>query len=153
MNKSKLLYTSSHASLLHATTHFVRTSIRNNFFKKKKPKNNIQFIVLFGQNLADSKVQVCCCCVIPKRSNSSAWTLPHDDDSLELVGPLWSKCRSFSLGALCPVLSLTWPSSWTLKREETGLWSENLDSPLTYHICFNPFPRHRMRSHLQINPN
>lgn len=40
--------------------------------------------------------------------------------------------------------------TWTENKEDTGLWSENLDSPLTYHICLSPSPFHNILSHLKM---
>lgn len=41
-------------------------------------------------------------------------------------------------------------ASCTEKRELTGRWSENRDSPRAYRTCSIPEPRHRMRSHLHF---
>lgn len=45
-------------------------------------------------------------------------------------------------------LLLLTTSTWTENIEYTGLWSENLDSPLKYHSCFSPSPFHNILSHL-----
>lgn len=39
-------------------------------------------------------------------------------------------------------------STSAIKMLQTGLWSENLDSPRTYDNWFRPLPYHKIRSHL-----
>lgn len=40
-------------------------------------------------------------------------------------------------------------STHAMKIARTGLWSDNLDSTLSYWICFSPLPNQIIRSHLQ----
>ena len=75
---------------------------------------------------------------------SSAWTFPWHVYGNTGFG------RWFWLFGL--VFRFDWfrvKSIWTENRDWTGLWSENLDSPLVYQICFIPSPFHNIRSHLK----
>lgn len=83
--------------------------------------------------------------------SSSAWTLaaPDDDDRAVFVEGLFLQ----NLVELVVLITLLFfvTSIWTENIEWTGLWSENLDSPLKYHICFSPSPFHKILSHLPTN--
>lgn len=77
---------------------------------------------------------------------SSAWILTaHVDDAkgVFVVDGLFVQDL-----AAATTLFLFAMSTWTENSEYTGLWSENLDSPLKYHICFSPSPFHKILSHL-----
>lgn len=96
------------------------------------------------------------CALVSNMSCSSAWTLAAqqvDDNAVEfdngfkgqddLVIVVVAERERFLL--------LVIKSTWTENSEYTGLWSENFDSPLTYHTWFSPSPFHRIRSHLLIS--
>lgn len=88
--------------------------------------------------------------------SSSAWILaaPIDGTTVEVVvveGLIEWEEPMGSVSDLAVSLSpATW--TWTEKSEYTGLWSENLDSPLRYHICSIPSPFHSILSHLPSIP-
>lgn len=83
--------------------------------------------------------------------SSSAWTLAiHADCKTALVEDLGGHDIIDLLFALD--LFLFVGLKWTENSEWTGLWSENLDSPLPYHICLRPSPFHNIRSHLSLDP-
>lgn len=83
--------------------------------------------------------------------SSSAWILaaPDVDDRAVFVEGLFLQ-NLFELVVLITSLFFV-TSIWTENSEWTGLWSENLDSPLKYHICFSPSPFHKILSHLPTN--
>lgn len=81
--------------------------------------------------------------------SSSAWTLAaHVDGKAVVVDNLFVENLVEVVGLFLFAMSI-----WTENSEYTGLWSENLDSPLRYHICFSPSPFHKIRSHLSSYPN
>lgn len=73
--------------------------------------------------------------------SSSAWTL-----ATPVAGNGNGNDKGIGLASVLLIQVLE--SIWTENREYTGLWSENLDSPLPYHICFIPSPFHNILSHL-----
>jgi hypothetical protein len=88
-------------------------------------------------------------CARVSRRISSAWTLTaHDDVKGVFVDSLFVQNLVEMVGVVAATLFLFATSTWTENSEYTGLWSENLDSPLKYHICFSPSPFHKILSHL-----
>lgn len=75
------------------------------------------------------------CALVSNKSCSSAWTFAAHDAAAFVKGLDEHGLDEIKL-------------TWTEKSEYTGLWSENLDSPRSYHNCSRPSPFHRIRSHL-----
>lgn len=99
-------------------------------------------------------------CALVSSKSSSAWTLATHEVGKPVFAEGLSKQDLVDVvvvvflfkvrgGVGLFLFLLANKSTWTENREYTGLWSENLDSPLTYHICFIPSPFHNIRSHLQ----
>lgn len=66
-------------------------------------------------------------CALEKIRSSSAWTLATQEDVKAVFVETFD---GQDLGAIVRNLGLFAKLTWTENREYTGLWSENLDSPL-----------------------
>lgn len=92
------------------------------------------------------------CALVSNKSCSSAWTLEAQvDDNAAFVNG-FEEYDDLGITVVAAegviFLPVNTTSTWTENSEYTGLWSENLDSPRTYHICFRLSPFHRILSHL-----
>lgn len=89
--------------------------------------------------------------LVSSKSSSACTLATHVTGNREFGPTLWLLLVIVGTAGLGFLLFVK--STWTANKEYTGLWSENLDSPLKYHICLSPSPFHRILSHLQVASN